>query len=135
MNNSTNNYETMTDEALAALVMLNTITEPVYEDCSEDDYLSASKLERVFDFREVPVYNKPGLMYAVKHGPDGFKYQRKTGYRKVLLVGAVLADELKKRGFVNDDGTLSMDKLGECLRVSTEEVCSAVNKDYDVLLD
>lgn len=124
-----NPYANCSDEMLISLCMVYSRWTPVYEDCTEEEYNNADSLSRLLlEYKRIPIYDT-GVM-GIIHGAEPVKYQykRKAGEKRVFLVGADLADELRKRGLTTSDMKFNPDKLTEYSKCSNVDT----SVDYEV---
>lgn len=116
----------MSDEQLLLWLNINYgEDEPVWKRCSKKEYekhngpvqykkykdWTALDMEKMvaticnmFEYKAVPVYKdaKPGLLEQIKFmdkEPDYYKYYKKTGTKRVILIGSEIMEYLDSRGF------------------------------------
>ena len=93
----------------AALPQWEKCTKEEYEkyvDKIEDNKTTIDLLEHLLDnmcngreYRRVPIWNNGGGIVDQISGrePDGYKYEKCTGYKKVLMMGGDMVDYCSKR--------------------------------------
>lgn len=113
--------DSLSDEELMTYLYLKSgIEKPIWKRCSKKEYTEhcgnpsvsykhldinriISQLCHLSDYKAVPVYKewKGGilsLMELSSKEPDYYKYYKKKGTKKVIMIGSTIADYLNERG-------------------------------------
>lgn len=110
-------FDSLSDaELLFEIELRFGITEPVYEECSKEEYeknvepidkfdidsLIKSLFKSSDEYKKEPRWNnvKPGIMWQIKHGsdnPDYYVYYKKVKDEHILMLNSWMIDYLNNR--------------------------------------
>lgn len=101
--------ETMTDKEFVTSLLAFRTKEPVWEECTSEEYLE--KAWRFFEtgvrYKCVPVWEQKGIMYQISHRPSSFRYFKQVGESEALVLNSetmkALAGRAERNGLSIDD--------------------------------
>lgn len=76
--------------------------EAIWVPCSKEEFDDAWKDDPFFaPYRAVPIYNGVHGIFDYKKKPDGYRYEKRVGSKRVILINSAEANDKELMSFLN----------------------------------